>query len=260
MIRGIYTSSSGMQAEALRQETIANNLANLDTAGFKRDLAVLEARENLDLMRINNPVAKAPDALSKRVAIGDLGMGVMLDRVYKRHEQGHLKQTENPFDLAIEGQGFFAVEDPATGDRLYTRAGAFTKDASGRMVTPEGRVLLGSNGPVQIGTAGSVSIGNDGLVTLDGRATDRIPTYAFEKPEDVLTPVGDTAYRFDGQGEPAAGTGSLIHQGMIEASNSNSVREMVGMITALRQYEANQKALTSQDETLGKGVNEIART
>lgn len=259
MIRGLYTSSSGMQVEALRQETIANNLANLDTAGFKRDLAVLEARENLALMRTNNPVSKAPDALAKRVAIGDLGTGVLLDRIYKRHEQGHLKQTDNPLDLAIEGPGFFAVEDPATGDRLYTRAGAFTRDAQGRMVTPDGRVLVGANGPVQLGAAGQLSVTTDGQVSLDGRPVSRIAVYDIPSPEDVLTPVGDTAYRFDGQGQPAASQQAVIHQGMIETSNTNSVREMVGMITALRQYEANQKALSSQDETLGKAVNEIAR-
>src|SRR5690349_17117640 len=122
MIRGLYTSSAGMQVQQMRQETIANNLANLNTAGFKKDLALIEARRNMDILRTNNPAQQGPNAPTVKKGIGELGTGVFLDEFVKDFEQGTLNQTENPFDFALHGDGFFTVEGQE-GERLYTRAG-----------------------------------------------------------------------------------------------------------------------------------------
>src|SRR3989338_8168418 len=99
MIRGLYTASAGMQVEQLRQETIANNLANLNTSGFRRDLAVLEARGNMAIRRTGDPLSADPLSATRRRPIGDLGIGVLVDRIVKRFEQGGLKQTHHPLDI-----------------------------------------------------------------------------------------------------------------------------------------------------------------
>lgn len=256
MIRGLYTSSAGMQVEQLRQEAIANNLANLNTAGFKKDMAMIEARANVGIKRINNPSAQGPLAAGRNVGIGDLGTGVLVDRFVKDFTQGSLQQTDNPFDFALHGEGFFTLEGEG-GERLYTRAGNFTRDPEGRLVDNDGRAVLGFNGPIVIPN-GKLSVSTEGVVHVDGQAIDQMAVVRFENPDAQLSKLGDTLFRNETDAEPLESR-ALVYQGSIEGANVNSVREMVEMIACLRQYEANQKAVHSQDETLQKAVNEVGR-
>lgn len=257
MIRGLYTSSAGMQAESIRQDVIANNLANLNTKGFKRDLAVLQARENKDIRRTHNPVSADPLAAQRRVEIGELGTGVLVDRIVKRFEQGDFQDTESPLDMALDGDGYFTLED-ATGERLYTRAGDFTLDADGFIIDKGGRRLLGTDGPIRVPRETAFQVGLDGIVTVNRRPIAQLALARFADPDGELEKRGDTLFRFTGEGEPLA-SDAQVRQGMLEGSNVNSVAAMTEMIMALRQYEANQKAIHHQDETLAKAVNEIAR-
>ena len=118
MIRGLYTSSAGMQVEELRQEAIANNLANLNTAGFKRDMAVVEARGGMQLWRTNNPTTPDPEGPTQRVAIGTLGTGVEVQRFAKVFEQGNLRQTDNPLDVALPDIGMVLIQDSESGEQV----------------------------------------------------------------------------------------------------------------------------------------------
>lgn len=257
MIRGLYTASAGMQVEQVRQEVIANNLANLNTSGFRRDLAVLEARDNMGIRRTGDPLRADPMAGSRRTAIGDLGTGVLVDRIVKRFEQGVLKQTDEPLDMAIDGDGYFTVAAP-NGEKLYTRGGDFTRDAAGRIATKDGRLLLGANGPITLPPSATFNVTKDGIVAVNGRPVDRLALARFDAPDQDLEKVGDTAFRYRGAGNPPV-SNALVAQGMLEGPNVNAVQEMVEMIAALRHYEANQKVLMSQDETLSKAVNDVAR-
>ncbi|MFN3431677.1 MAG: flagellar basal-body rod protein FlgF [Candidatus Sericytochromatia bacterium] len=256
MIRGLYTSSAGMQVEQLRQESIANNLANLNTAGFKRDMTMIEARGDRAIKRTNNPADQGPLAATKKVGLGDLGTGVFVDRFVKDFEQGTMQQTENPFDLALQGDGFFTVEGEG-GERVYTRGGDFTRDVEGRLVDKGGRAVLGQGGPITI-PDGTLQVGLDGTVSVDGRAVDQLAIVRFDDPDNQLSKLGDTLFRNE-TGATALPSTAQVHQGMLEGANVNSVREMVEMIACLRQYEANQKAVHHQDETLAKAVNEVGR-
>jgi flagellar basal-body rod protein FlgG len=257
MIRGLYTASAGMQVEQIRQEVIANNLANLNTSGFRRDLAVLEARQDMAIRRTGDPRSADPLAATRRTGIGDLGTGALVNRIVKRFEQGVLKQTDDPFDMAIDGDGYFTVAAP-NGEKLYTRAGEFTRNEAGLLVTKDGRMLLGQNGPIQVPSGAAFNVTKDGVVGVNGRPIDRLALARFDTPDEDLEKVGDTAFRYRGAGEPPASI-AMVAQGMLEGPNVNSVQEMVEMIAAMRHYEANQKALQSQDETLAKAVNEVAR-
>jgi flagellar basal-body rod protein FlgG len=256
MIRGLYTSSAGMQVEALRQEAIANNLANLNTAGFRRDLAIMESRKGLKLSRTNVPTGPGAEAGTKRVPIGTVGTGVVVQRMVKDFTQGDLRETENPFDLALQGQGFFTVQG-ANGQAFYSRDGQFTRAVDGTMVDKAGNKLMGQGGPLVVN--GKLDVSPEGVVSIDGRPRDRLALVQFDDPERDLAKHGDTLYQDMGSAGPKPAPGLRVHQGALEGANVNSVQEMVHMIAAMRQYEANQKAVQSQDETLSRAVNDIAK-
>jgi flagellar basal-body rod protein FlgG len=256
MIRGLYTSSAGMQVEQLRQEAIANNLANLNTAGFRRDLAIMEARKGLKLSRTNIPTGPGADAGTRRQGIGTVGTGVMVQRMVKDFTQGDLRETENPFDLALQGTGFFTVQG-ADGKSYYSRDGQFTRAVDGTMVDKAGCKLMGQGGPIVV--SGKLEISPEGIVSIDGRPRDRLALVQFDDPERDLAKHGDTMFKDTGSAGAKPATGLKVFQGSLEGANVNSVQEMVHMIAALRQYEANQKAVQSQDETLARAVNDIAK-
>ncbi|MEB3285200.1 MAG: flagellar basal-body rod protein FlgF [Candidatus Sericytochromatia bacterium] len=257
MIRGLYTASAGMQAEQIRQDAIANNLANMNTSGFKRDLAILEAREKVAIRRTNDPVSGDPLAPTRRVPIGELSTGVLVNTLSKRFDAGMMQETSNPLDFAIEGDGFFTLVD-ANGENLYTRAGDFARNGEGFLIDKRGRLVQGQGGPIQVPSAGQFVVSQDGTIFVNNTPIEKLAIVRFENPDADLEKVGDTAFKFRGATAPFPST-AQVHQGMLEGANVNSVQEMVEMIAALRHYEANQKALQAADETLGKAVNEVAR-
>lgn len=223
MIRGIYITASGMLTRELAQEVLANNMANARTTGFKRDRVLFR---------------------------GVLPEGVL--RVSTDHSQGPLFRTGNPFDLAIQGRGFFVVETPE-GIR-YTRDGHFSLDEEGTLVTADGYPVLGEGGTLKL--EGTVSFGEDGTVKVGDVVVGRLRIEDFEDL-GVLRKVGGGLFAADVEGRPAEDF--RIRQGFLEGANVSLVAEMVRMIANYRAYEAEQKALLAQDETLKKAVNEVGR-
>lgn len=256
MIRGLYTASAGMQAEQIRQDVIANNLANLNTSGFRRDMTILESRGKRGIHRTGNPTSADPLALTRSKGIGDMGSGVLVNRIVKRFEQGLLKQTDDPFDMALDGDGYFTLAAP-DGSKIYSRSGEFSRDNNGQIVDKSGNFLLGQGGPIRVPASGSFTVAPDGTLAVNGRPIEKLALARFNRPDEDLEKLGDTAFRYRGAGQPPVATAE-VQQGMLEGANVNGIHEMVEMIAALRQYEANQKALMAQDETLGKAVNDVA--
>lgn len=247
MIRGLYTAASGMMVEAARQETITNNLANSETAGFKKDLALQRAQAEMPVAR----TGAAPYPVIRPV-IGMLGFGALVDGMHRSQQQGSLQETGGSLDLAISGDGFFTVETPQ-GLR-YTRNGSFALDGERNLVTEQGYRVLGTGGPLQI-AAGELRIDSDGQMFVDGQLQGQLRLAAFED-EGLLRKQGESLYAAgEGQGElPFIGQ---LRQGFLEASNVEAIEEMVRMLATMRAYETNQRAVQAQDELLGKAVNEI---
>jgi flagellar basal-body rod protein FlgG len=240
--RGLFIAASGMLADQIRQDVLANNLANATTAGYKGDRAVASAFSSLLLENIDNGRT-----------VGPLGMGVRIDDIKVDGHQAGLRATQNPLDLAMAGPGFFAVQAP--GGMRYTRDGAFALDADRRLVNAMGMPVLGDDGrPITLPPGERVTIDKLGRVSVDERivATLRIDVLN----PDSLRKQGDNLYT--GAIDTAAAKGQVA-QGFLEASNVNSVREMVGLITTMRSYEASTKAVRALDETVGKAVNEVGR-
>ena len=281
MIRGLYTGASGMVAQMHRLDTVANNLANVDLNGYKRDTTILKAFPEMLLRRMNDDgVYKFPlGSVDSSPIVGRLGTGAEVNEVFTVFEQGPLKQTENPFDLALEGPGFLAVELPS-GER-YTRNGAFLLSDEGFLVTKHGELVLGENGPVRLKKNNFV-IDQDGviyqnatfaedqrrLVSLEENEwenlerVDRLKIVEFERPRH-LRKTGNSFWEATEESGPAQiafGDGRpKIRQGFLEGANVNVVTEMVRMIEVNRTYEANQKTIQTHDALLGRLINDVIK-
>ena len=234
MLRGIYANAQAMAALMTKQDVESNNMANVNTTGFKKDrVNFQEFQEILRGQTVSTPVAQ----------------------VSTDTQDGPLVRTENPLDLAIQGNGYFTVETPQ-GPR-YTRAGSFQWNEKGQLVNSAGMVVEGSGGPIQKSAEGGpVRISSDGKITMGENAIGQLNIVGFTK-EARLKKVGEGLYEAVG-GEPQTGHGRVV-QGFLESSSVNSVQEMVEMMNTLRLFEANQKALRYQDEALGQAINELGR-
>lgn len=259
MIRALWTAASGMQGQQKSIDVVANNLANVNTTGFKRSRADFQ-----DLIYQNLKSTGSPSTSTTQVPTGiQIGLGSRLAAVTKIFTPGDFTQTGNELDVAIEGDGFFQIQMP-DGTTGYSRAGAFKKDSTGRIVTPEGYPLLPS---ITIAAnATKINIGNDGTVSVmqAGQSTPttagQIELVAFSNPSG-LSSLGKNLYQESDAsgtatpGNPGSNGLGTIGQGLLEMSNVNVAEEMVNMIVGQRAYEINSKAVTAADEMLQTANN-----
>lgn len=259
MIRALWTAASGMQAQQTNIDVVANNLANVNTTGFKKSRADFQ-----DSMYQNLKTSGAPSTSSTQVPSGiQIGLGAKLAAVTKLFSEGNINQTGNELDIAIEGDGFFQIQMP-DGTTTYSRAGAFKRDDQGRVVTSDGYPMLPEL--VVPSNATSISIGNDGTVSVT-QAGQTSPTNigniqlaTFSNPSG-LTALGRNLFQeSDSSGTPTTGTpgqngiGTLA-QGFLEMSNVSVMEEMVNMIVGQRAYEVNSKAVQTADDMLQQANN-----
>lgn len=220
---GMLESVETMLAQEQRLHQVTNNLANVDTTGYKK--------ETVTFGEMLYQVSRNRQRVGKALAINTI------------HQQGSLQQTENPFDLAISGDGFFRVQTPA-GVR-YTRAGDFQRDNLGRMVTANGYPLLGEAGPI-VADGRNLDISRDGRVSVDGVLVDRLAIVTA--PPEALRKEGENLFRLEEGAAEAAPENFVLHQGFLEKSNVNSILEMTEMIDLYRAYEGQQKMIRAVDD------------
>ena len=257
MMRSLWTAATGMIAQQTHIDVLSNNLANVNTTGFKKSRAEFE-----DLMYQTMRIAGTVNEGGNRIPTGmQVGMGVRPVTVHKFFAQGDFQNTGNPLDVAIEGNGFFLLD--ANGEDVYTRDGTFKLDDEGRVVNANGYVLqpefLVPEDAVNLvisetGHIAALDAGGEELAATD------IEIYDFINPAG-LNAVGRNIFReTEASGPATAGTpgedqyGSLA-QGFLEGSNVEMVDEMVGLIIGQRAYEANSKAITTSDHMLQMAIN-----
>lgn len=256
MMRSLWTSKTGMEAQQMQLDTIAHNLANSSTNGFKKSHVVFE-----DLIYQNLRQAGANSSEQTTLPTGlQVGLGTRAVANVRSFTQGNLQQSSNPLDLAVQGSGFFEIQMP-DGTTAYTRDGSFQVDAQGQLVTNSGYLV--SPGITIPTNAQSVTIGTDGTVsvTLPGQATPQavgqILLTSFVNPAG-LEPKGQNLFaETAASGTPnTAAPGSdgmgMVRQGFVETSNVNVVEELIGMIQTQRAYELNSKAIQTSDQMLQK--------
>ena len=269
MVRGWYTAASGMLAQQRQLDVISNNLANVDTTSFKRDVAFQKSFPELLLRRMNDDgVLRHPfGSVDKAPIIGKLGLGVETNEVFTEFEQGSLKQTFSQSDLALDGKGFFAVRTPSGEE--YTRNGNFLIGVEGYLETKEGYPVMGEEGRIFLQDM-EYSIDVDGRIfarpitepEADSQYIDRLKIVEFEN-ERFLNKKGSSFYLSNElTGEAIAAEGPSrprIIQNFLETANVNVVNEMVRMIEVNRAYEANQKCVHSVDAMMAKLWNEVVK-
>lgn len=262
MIRALYSAASGLEGQQLNIDVIANNLANVNTAGFKQSRSEFQ-----DLLYQNVRASGAASSTSTDLPVGlQVGLGSRAVATSRLFTQGEFRQTGNPLDLVIEGQGFFQVRLP-NGDIAYTRAGEFHLNRDGSIVTPDGNLL---DPQVTIpNDAETITVGTDGTVsvTQPGQAQAQqvgsIQLAIFQNPaglnsigKNLFMPTTSSGEAITGPaGENGIGN---INQGFLEQSNVSVVEEMVNMIIGQRAYEINSKVVKTADEML-QTVNNVVR-
>jgi flagellar basal-body rod protein FlgG len=254
MIRGLYTASTGMIAQQEKMDVISNNLANVNTTGFKKDGVIIESFDSVLTKKINDKSAPMNET------IGKMTLGCKVGNIYTDNSQGGATITNNPLNIALLGKGMICVgvEDKEGNlNTRYTRDGSFILSSDGTLKTKEGNYILGQNGKIKLENASNIRISEDGTIFQNGIEVDKILIKDFQNPES-LRKIGDNLYKKTDDSIEKESDGKIL-QGYLESSNVNTVREMVDMISVMRTYEANQKIIQTQDETLSKAVNEIGR-
>ncbi|MBF0488382.1 MAG: flagellar basal-body rod protein FlgF [Nitrospirae bacterium] len=237
MYKGSYIAASGMVVKQKQMDLVSNNLANTATFGYKQDRVSFR---DVYISEINGVPQQ-----------GDGRDMTYTDVFYTDHSAGAFQSTGNPLDVAIGGSGYFTIE----GNK-YTRAGNFTLDTEGYIVTKAGDKVLGSSGPIQIQTGNiqDIQIGSDGTIAVNGTPIDRFAIVDFQNQQNVVKQGNNYFVSEDAAVESTA----TVNQGVVESSNVNVIQEMVTMIELLREYEAQQKVAQSFDDATSKVTNGMA--
>jgi len=252
MITGFYTSAGGAVTQGIRHGVVANNLANVDTVGFRRDVTVISTVPP-EGERAGLPL------LERSRLFESLGGGALPTTTHTVHEPGKMRQTGRPLDVAIAGAGFFRVRR-ANGSLAYTRAGNFRLAPDGRLLTADGlSEVLGDGGSAIQLPDENVQIGRDGAIRRDGAELGRLGLVRFAEPSR-LEKVGENLFVAGARAEGGIGAGEVeVQQGQLEISGANAMESMVAMIEALRAYEANMSFIRIQDQTLARAVADLGR-
>ncbi len=249
MSYGLYISAEGAYAQSRRVEALANNMANVDTVGFKRDLAVFQARYAEETQRgLDVPGSKT---------VNDLGGGIWLSDLKTDFTPGSLKHTGIPTDMAVGGEGFFKVRRP-DGDFL-TKAGNFMFNSSGRLVTQDNYPVLDESGqPIDIDPDQRWQLSPDGSINQDGSA-QRI---ALVKPQALgdLSKVGENLFKALAPTQTVSDEDRLVHGGELEQSDVKPASEMIELIEASRAFEANISMIKNHDQMLGTLTSRVLKS
>lgn len=268
-LKGVYTALSGAIAQSQKMDTIANNIANVNTPGFKRDQ--LTFQEYLTAAEKDPNVMNVPKVPASIESFYDMQGAdksyVDLRGTFTDFSQGSLRHTGNNFDVAIDGKGFFEVMTPA-GLRL-SRAGNFTMDGNGRLVTKDGFPVMKAAGAgadpasrtITISQSSNINISDNGEIQQGTDTIGKLSVVNVLDP-DSLEKMGNSLYTFKANKNPelVAVNNPSVRQGFLETSNVNIVQEMTDMITTNRVFESTQKAISTYDQMAEKLVNVVGKT
>jgi flagellar basal-body rod protein FlgF len=255
MLYGLYVSASGMQAQEQRQDVITNNLANANTNGFKRDLAVVQSRAN--------PAYEDPTLAQYRLGIlANQGGGVLLKNGGVDLTQANLQQTGITTDFALQGRGFFVVQGATAGQTALTRDGQFVINNQGTLVTAgSGRPVLSSDGqPITLDPAKPLTVDASGKISQGGGAGAQLKLVDVNDARQLVKLGGNLMTVNDDKTLKDVSPETTIRQGSVELSGVDPIVEMVNMMEGQRAFDANAKLITMQDQTLqqANGIGKVA--
>lgn len=256
MVKGLYTAYSGMINEQHRMDVLTNNLANSTTVGFKKEGTTSQSFDSVLAYKVKD-TSDAPN-IPRRIGINH--PGVKIGENYTDYGQGSFKITDNTYDLALSGDGFFNIEFTNKGGETstkYTRDGSFTLTSDGYLTTKDGDYVIGTNGRIRLDPLKETSIDSQGRFFQDNNlvATLQITDFA---DYNYLEKYGENLYNAV-EGATVQNADVKVYSGYLEMSNVQIVTEMVDLIAVTRQYEANQKIIKAYDSTLDIAANQLGR-
>lgn len=256
MVKGLYTAYTGMINEQHRMDTLTNNLANSTTVGYKKEGSTSQSFDSVLAYKVKD-ASDAPN-IPRRMGINT--PGVKIGENYTDYDQGSFKITDNTYDLALSGDGFFTIEftnKAGETSTKYTRDGSFTLTVDGYLVTKDGNYVMGNNGRIKLDPLQESSIDSQGRIAQNGVVVDAIKltdftdyNYLKKYGENLLDAV---------EGATVQNANAKVYSGYLEMSNVNIVTEMVDLIAITRQYEANQKIIKAYDSTLEIASTQLGR-
>lgn len=255
MVKGLYTAYTGLRQQQNRLDVITNNLANSSTTGYKKEGVSSVAFDEVLAVKIKD---SSEAYLNK--PLGHMSMGTKIGETYTDYSQGSFRVTDNDYDLALDGKGFFSISftnKAGETSTKYTRDGSFTLTKEGFLVTKDGDFVLGNNGPVQIDTQQATTIDENGNIYQNGQLLDTLNIVDFAD-YNYLEKYGENLYDLV-EGGTLQEADARVQQGTLEMSNMNIVSEMVEMISITRNFESNQKMIQTIDDSLDKTVNQVGR-
>lgn len=255
MVKGLYSAYTGLMQQQNRLDIITNNLANASTTGYKKEGVSSAAFDEVLAVKI-----KDSSAAYLNRAIGNMSMGVKIGETYTDYSQGSFRVTDNQYDVALSGNGFFAVSftnKAGETSTKYTRDGSFTLTKDGYLVTKDGDFVLGQNGPIQLDTQMETKIDENGNIYQNSNLVDTLNLVDFTD-YNYLSKYGENMYDLV-DGGTMQQADCRVEQGTLEMSNMNIVSEMVDMISITRNFEANQKIVQTMDDSLDKTVNQVGK-
>ncbi|SFC18270.1 flagellar hook-basal body protein [Butyrivibrio sp. YAB3001] len=275
MVKGLYTAYTGMINEQHRMDVLTNNLANANTNGYKKEGATAQSFKDQLALKIKDYT----DAPHTARGLGIINPGVKIGEGYVDWSEGPMKETNNTFDFAISGYGFFAVEHTnkavniqkdTAGETstMYTRDGNFTLNTEGVLVTQDGDFVLSDGGShIQLDPNIPVTVNTQGEIMQDGAVVAKIGVFDFEKttyPDgrisyDTLEHYGENFFYPVDDGNAEASENYSVYAGFLEQSNVSIVDEMVNMIAVQRNYDTNQKMITTIDSTLEIAAGQLGK-
>ncbi len=257
MVKGLYTAYTGMVNEQNRMDIMTNNLANASTVGYKKEGSTSQSFNDVLTVKIKDQSV----GMRNVQKIGIKNPGVKIGENYTDYTQGSFRITDNTYDLALAGDGFFAIEftnKAGETDTKYTRAGQFTLNKDGYLVTEEGDYVLDTqNRRIRLNTLLDSKITDDGTIYQNDQAVARIQVTDFED-YDYLEKYGETYYQ-PIEGAKTTTTDAQVKSGYLEMANVQIVSEMVNLISITRAYESNQKVVQTIDGTLDVAANQIGK-
>lgn len=250
MLRGIYTTLSGMGNQQAMLDVVTNNLAHVESKGYKREQVVNSTFANI-LVSMQSPYKKG------LTSVGASGMGTAVATVSLDMDQGRLNETGTYTDFALVGDGFyvFQVETPAGTKELYSRDSSFHVDSAGFLVNSRGDRLLSQSGPIEVKDS-KFSVTLDGKVQIEGGGEHQLRIVEFGNPK-ALKKEGEKYFSASAGAQMRDAATTEVRQGVIEESNVDVTDEVTNMIQALRSYQAGQKLMQAHDEMLDKAINQV---
>ena len=254
MVKGIETAASGMIGIMNLNDIISNNLANVNTPGFKQSVAAFKSFKDVMVNKMDSSNGYTKHT---KESLGTISSGSAIDQTVMDFKQGAVQITGNPLDIALEGKGFFTIQTP--NGLAYTRNGSFVKNSNGEITTTEGYPLMGQGGPITLNNnSNDVKINSDGTVLVNNQSTGKLKIVDFNDTS-TLQAIGNSLYKPTNGQAPIAATSCQVKQGALESSNSNVIECMVNSINASRTYETLSKVIDSNNKSLTQAINTVGR-